>query len=39
VTPNGKLALTADNGNSGASDGNVDTVSVFDLTQNPPRAP
>lgn len=38
VTPNGKLALTADNGNSGASDGNVDTVSVFDLTQNPPRA-
>lgn len=38
VTPNGKLALTADNGNSGASDGHVDTVSVFDLTQTPPRA-
>lgn len=38
VTPNGQLALTADNGNSGASDGSVDTVSVFDLTLNPPRA-
>lgn len=38
VTPNGQLALTADNGNAGASDGSVDTVSVFDLTLNPPRA-
>ena len=38
VTPNGQLALTADNGNSGASDGSVDTVSVCDLTLNPPRA-
>lgn len=38
VTPNGQLALTADNGNSGASDGSVDTVSVFDLTLDPPRA-
>lgn len=37
VTPNGKLALTADNGNSGASDGHVDTVSVIDLEMNPPR--
>lgn len=26
VTPDGKLALTADNGNSGASDGQIDTV-------------
>jgi len=38
VTPNGQLAITADNGNAGASDGSVDTVSVFDLTLNPPRA-
>ena len=34
VTPDGKLALTADNGNSGAADGNVDTVSVIDLESN-----
>jgi len=37
VTPNGKLALTADNGGSGSSDGNVDTTSVIDLEANPPR--
>lgn len=37
VTPDGKLALTADNGNSGASDGQVDTVSVIDLEASPPR--
>lgn len=37
VTPDGKLALTADNGNSGRSDGHVDTVSVIDLEANPPR--
>ena len=37
VTPNGKLAITADNGNSGRSDGHVDTVSVVDLEANPPR--
>ncbi|MGZ8260075.1 MAG: YncE family protein [Caldimonas sp.] len=37
VTPDGKLALTADNGNSGASDGQVDTVSVIDLELSPPR--
>jgi len=37
ITPDGKLALTADNGNSGASDGNIDTVSVIDLEANPPR--
>jgi DNA-binding beta-propeller fold protein YncE len=37
VTPNGKIALTSDNGNSGASDGNVDTTSVIDLEANPPR--
>jgi len=32
VAPNGSIALTADNGNNGTSDGNVDTVSVIDLT-------
>ena len=37
VTPDGKLALTADTGNGGSSDGNVDTVSVMDLEANPPR--
>jgi DNA-binding beta-propeller fold protein YncE len=38
ITPDGKLALTADNGNAGSSDGQVDTVTVIDLTANPPRA-
>lgn len=37
VTPNGTLALTTDNGNQGTSDGNVDTVSVIDLSAKPPR--
>jgi DNA-binding beta-propeller fold protein YncE len=37
VAPSGRIALTADNGNSGASDGSVDTVSVIDLEANPPR--
>jgi DNA-binding beta-propeller fold protein YncE len=37
VTPDGRLALTADNGNNGGSDGNVDTVSVIDLEAQPPR--
>lgn len=37
VTPDGKLALTADNGNAGRSDGHVDTVSVIDLEAKPPR--
>jgi DNA-binding beta-propeller fold protein YncE len=31
VSPKGAIALTADNGNAGSSDGNVDTVSVIDL--------
>ena len=37
ITPDGKLALTADNGLSGGSDGSVDTVSVIDLEAKPPR--
>ena len=37
VTPDGRIALTADNGNSGAADGQIDTVSVIDLEASPPR--
>ena len=37
VTPDGKLALTVDNGNGGGSDGNMKTVSVIDLEANPPQ--
>ncbi len=37
VAPSGQIALTADNGNAGASDGSVDTVSVVDLAATPPR--
>lgn len=37
MAPNGSIALTADNGNNGSSDGNVDTVSVIDLTAKPVR--
>jgi len=37
VTPNGKLALTANNGASGFGDGNIDTVGVIDMEANPPR--
>lgn len=37
ITPDGKLALTADNGNAGAADGHLDTVTVIDLEANPAR--
>jgi DNA-binding beta-propeller fold protein YncE len=37
IAPNGKLAMTVDNGNGGGSDGNVDTASVIDLEANPIR--
>jgi DNA-binding beta-propeller fold protein YncE len=37
VAPSGKIALTADNGNAGSSDGSIDTVSVVDLEVAPPR--
>jgi len=37
VAAGGGLVLTADNGNTGRSDGNVDTVSVIDIEANPPR--
>jgi DNA-binding beta-propeller fold protein YncE len=37
VAPGGKIALTADSGDAGGSDGSVDTVSVVDLEAQPPR--
>jgi DNA-binding beta-propeller fold protein YncE len=37
ISPDGKIALTADNGANGRSDGSVDTVSIIDLEANPPR--
>jgi DNA-binding beta-propeller fold protein YncE len=37
VTPNGKLALVACQGQAGASDGSVDSVAVIDLETKPPR--
>jgi DNA-binding beta-propeller fold protein YncE len=37
VAPDGRLALTVDNGSGGSSDGNAKTVSVIDLEANPPR--
>jgi DNA-binding beta-propeller fold protein YncE len=37
VTPNGQIALIANTGNGGSSDGNADTVSVVDLTVIPIR--
>jgi DNA-binding beta-propeller fold protein YncE len=37
VTPDGKIGISADNGNSGSPDGHVDTVSIIDLEQTPPR--
>jgi DNA-binding beta-propeller fold protein YncE len=37
IVPNGQIALVANNGAAGSADGNVDTVSVIDLDQNPPR--
>ena len=37
ATRTGEQFLTADNGNSGAPDGHIDTVSVIDRESNPPR--
>jgi DNA-binding beta-propeller fold protein YncE len=36
VSVDGRIALTADNGDNGAADGLPDTVSVIDLEANPP---
>jgi DNA-binding beta-propeller fold protein YncE len=38
VSPDGKLAITADNGNGGSSDGNLDTATVIDLEGAHPHA-
>ena len=38
VTPNGKLAITADNGHGGSSDGNLDDATVIDLESAHPHA-
>jgi DNA-binding beta-propeller fold protein YncE len=37
VSPDSKLAITADNGNNGSSDGNADAVSVIDLEGTHPH--
>jgi DNA-binding beta-propeller fold protein YncE len=37
ITPNGKIALIANTGGGGSSDGSVDTVSVVDLEAKPFR--
>lgn len=37
IAPNGQIALIANTGNGGSSDGNVDTVSVVDMTAKPIR--
>jgi DNA-binding beta-propeller fold protein YncE len=37
ITPNGKLALTANTGNGGSSDGHIDTVTVIDIEAKPIR--
>jgi DNA-binding beta-propeller fold protein YncE len=37
VSPDGKIALTADLGAATTSDGSVDTISVVDLEAKPPR--
>jgi len=37
ITPDGRLALIANTGGGGSSDGNVDTVSVVDLEAKPIR--
>src|SRR5439155_24658692 len=35
VAPSGKIALTADSGGAGSSDGSVDTVNVVDHERKP----
>src|SRR3954452_7248852 len=34
-TPDGKLAMTAGNGGAGYADGNIDTISIIDMTAHP----
>lgn len=37
ITPDGKLAVVANNGDGGNPDGNVDTAAVIDMEADPPR--
>jgi DNA-binding beta-propeller fold protein YncE len=37
ITPDGTLGIAGNNGNSGASDGQVDTAAIIDMQANPPR--
>src|SRR5438067_1750619 len=37
ITPDSRLAITADNGNNGSSDGNADAVSIIDLEGSHPH--
>ena len=37
ITPDGKLAVVANNGDGGNPDGNVDTAAVIDIEADPPR--
>ena len=37
ITPDGRLAIIANTGNNGRSDGNIDSITVIDLQHNPPR--
>ena len=37
ITPDGALGIVNNNGNGGASDGQVDTVAIIDMQKSPPR--
>lgn len=37
ITPDGRLAIVANTGNNGRSDGNIDSITVIDLQHNPPH--
>lgn len=37
ITPDGRLAIVANTGNNGRSDGNIDSITVIDLQHDPPR--
>ena len=37
ITPDGRLAIVANTGNNGRSDGNIDSITVIDLQHSPPR--
>jgi len=37
ISPDGKLAIVANTGGRGRSDGNIDTVTIIDMEADPPR--